>query len=76
MIYTHKGRIIYLRNGGETLKRRDLIKRLEGDGWKFKRSGGNHDIYEKNGFPKIQIPRHTEINEYTAQGILKKAGLK
>lgn len=76
LIYTHKRRIISLRNGDYTLKRRDLIKQLENDGWKFKRSGGNHDIYEKAGFPNIQIPRHTEINEYTAQGILKKARLK
>lgn len=29
------------------MKRRDLIKLLEKNGWTFKRAGGNHDVYVK-----------------------------
>ena len=35
------------------MKRRDLIKLLEANGWYFKREGRNHDIYTngKDGIP-------------------------
>ena len=36
------------------------------------REGANHTIYRING-TKVSIPRHKEINELTAQGILKDA---
>jgi mRNA interferase HicA len=39
-------------------------------GWRFKRHGGKHDIWS-NGDYEIAIPRHKEINEYTAKAILK-----
>ena len=29
------------------MKRRDLIKLLEKNGWEFRRCGGNHDVYTK-----------------------------
>ena len=57
------------------MKRRTLIKKLRNGGWKITR-GGKHDLAthpEKTG--KIPIPRHSEINEYTAKEILKDAGL-
>ena len=57
------------------MKRRDLIKKLEGAGFLFKEHGGNHDTY-KRGSDTEQVPRHTEINEITAKRILKKWGLK
>lgn len=57
------------------LKRRDLIKLLEKNGWYLKRPGSNHDIYT-DGKRIEPIPRHNEINEYTARGIIKKLGLK
>ena len=34
------------------MKRRDLIKLLEKNGWTFKRAGGNHDVYVKGNYPK------------------------
>ena len=58
------------------MKRRDLIKKLLNAGWQIEH-GGNHDLAahpDKSG--KIPIPRHNEINEYTAKGILSDAGLK
>ena len=62
------------------MKRRDLVKELENAGWDLKRHGDEHDIY-KNDKPagrqnEVQVPRHREIKERTANKILKDAGLK
>ena len=59
------------------MKRRDLDKLLKADGWKIT-PGGNHDLATNPNKPgiKIPLPRHKEINEYTARGILEDAGLK
>lgn len=57
------------------MKRRDLIKRLEMNGWWKIREGANHDIYT-NGTQSEPIPRHTEINELLAKAIIKRQGLK
>lgn len=56
------------------MKQRDLIKRFEKAGFKFVRHGGNHDVY-KRGTDEETIPRHSEINEKLARGLLKKWGL-
>ena len=34
-----------MKQRGKAMKRRDLIKLLEKNGWTFLRNGGNHDIY-------------------------------
>ncbi len=57
------------------MKRRDLIQKLEQKGWWLARRGSNHDIYT-NGTQSEPVPRHTEINEHTAKGILSKAGVE
>lgn len=60
------------------MKQADLVKRVrkmakEVDlSFELKREGGNHTIYELGG-KKIVVPRHREINELTAKGILKTA---
>lgn len=51
------------------MKRRDLIKLLEENGWYLKRNGGNHDLYT-DGNRSEPIPRHSEINEKLAQVII------
>ena len=56
------------------MKRRDLIKKLEMNGWWLARHGTNHDVYT-NGEKSEPIPRHTEIKETTAKAILKRQGL-
>ncbi|GAB1475635.1 hypothetical protein MASR2M70_04670 [Bacillota bacterium] len=57
------------------MKRRELIKKLESDGWYLERNGTKHDIYRKGN--KIEmVPRHSEIKELTAKAILKKWGLE
>lgn len=58
------------------MKRRDIDKLLKKAGWIIE-AGGNHDLAthpEKRGI-KISLPRHKVVNEFTAKGILKDAGL-
>jgi mRNA interferase HicA len=54
------------------MKRREFEKRLQMLGWKFCRHGSKHDVWT-NGEYEIAVPRHGEINEYTARAILKEA---
>ena len=56
------------------MKQRDLIKKLEKAGYRFKRPGGNHDIYS-NGIDDVAVPRHKEVKESLARDILRKRGL-
>lgn len=58
------------------MKRRDLVKLLESAGYRIARDDGDHTIYEKPGFRSVQVPRHREVNENTAKGILRAAGLR
>lgn len=58
------------------MKRRDLIKQLECAGYHKARDDGDHTIYAKEGCRPIAVPRHREVNEYTANAILKVAGRK
>ena len=57
------------------MKRRDLIKLLERNGWYLKRKGGHHDIYT-NGVDNEPISRQSEIKEDLAKAIIKRRGLK
>lgn len=57
------------------MKQRDLVKKLNQNGWYLLKHGGEHDIYT-NGIKKVQVPRHKEIKEILAQSILKQAELK
>ncbi|MGB4660714.1 MAG: type II toxin-antitoxin system HicA family toxin [Mobilitalea sp.] len=56
------------------MKRKDLIKLLENNGWYLKRNGGSHDIYT-DGKKSEPIPRHADINERLAKEIIRKHGL-
>lgn len=61
------------------MKRRDLIKLFESNGWWLLRSGANHDIYTDiytNGEKSEPIPRHSEIKEQLAKAIIRRQGLK
>lgn len=57
------------------MKRKDLIKMLERNGWWLQRNGANHDIYT-NGIRSEPIPRHSEIKEQLAKTIIRRQGLK
>jgi mRNA interferase HicA len=52
------------------MKRRDLERALRELGWSLVRHGGRHDVWAK-GERELVVPRHVEINEYTARAILK-----
>ena len=54
------------------MKRRELEKKLSQLGWYFLRHGTCHDVWS-NDVDTEAIPRHSEINEFTARGILKRA---
>ena len=58
------------------MKRRDLVKKLEAVGYHESRNDGGHAIFEKQGACPVQVPNHREINENTANAILKAAGFK
>lgn len=54
------------------MKRRDLLKQLQGFGCILIRHGARHDWY-MNPRTKVSqpVPRHLEINEYLAKHIIK-----
>lgn len=60
------------------MKRRDLLKclrviaRAAGMELIFVREGINHELWEMADV-RLLIPRHREINEYTARAIIKRA---
>lgn len=58
------------------MKRRDLIKKLSAAGYRKDRDTGDHTVYAKPGSRPVPVPRHSEVNEYTAKQILKAAGLE
>ena len=57
------------------MKRRDLIKLLERNGWYLLRNGANHDVYT-NGEAMEPVPRHGEIKELLVKSIIKRHKLK
>ena len=57
------------------MKRKELIRLFEQNGWTLKREGGNHSIFTK-GNKEEPIPRHSEIDEWLAKSIIKKWKLK
>lgn len=56
------------------MKRKDLVKLLEKNGWELERHGANHDVYSK-GAKREPIPRHREIDEMLERAIIKRQGL-
>jgi hypothetical protein len=55
------------------MKRLELLQKLKSQGAVFVRHGARHDVYSQPLTNKeAAIPRHDEINEYTAKAILKK----
>lgn len=60
------------------MKRRDLLQDLRqrakaaGVSFDLVRNGARHDVFGLGGL-MITVPRHREINERTAQGIVRSA---
>ncbi|ALB39982.1 MULTISPECIES: type II toxin-antitoxin system HicA family toxin [unclassified Anabaena] len=57
-----------------SVKRKDLIKYLEENGFYLLREGGNHSIYT-NDIKTIPVKRHRAIDHITANAICKQADL-
>lgn len=57
------------------MKRGELLKLFKEAGWYFLRNGANHEIYT-DGKNQEAIPRHPDIKENLARGLIKKWGLK
>jgi len=58
-----------------SIKRRDLIRLLERNGFQLIREGGKHSIYS-NGRKIVPVKRHRTLDRITANEICKQAGLK
>ncbi|MBW2011667.1 MAG: type II toxin-antitoxin system HicA family toxin [Deltaproteobacteria bacterium] len=58
-----------------SVKRRDLIRYLEKQGFHLLREGSNHSIYS-DGFKAIPVKRHKQFDRITANELCKQAGLK
>lgn len=58
-----------------SVKRRDLVKYLEENGFSFLREGANHTIYT-NKEKTIPVKRHRTFDRITANELCKQAGLK
>jgi len=54
------------------MKKKTLTKRLRELGWWKYGEGGSHEKWT-NGEQKTVVTRHAEINEYTAEAIVKTA---
>ena len=58
------------------MKRRDLLARIRDAAtgaeieWVMIRQGANHEVWSCGG-QRVTVPRHREINEYTAESILR-----
>jgi len=57
-----------------SVKRRDLIKYLQDNGFYLLREGANHSIYT-NGDKTIPVKRHRNFDRITANELCKQAGL-
>jgi mRNA interferase HicA len=57
-----------------SVKRRDLIRYLEANGFYLLREGSNHTIYT-NDLKTIPVKRHKLFDRITANEICKQAGL-
>ena len=64
-----------IRTERRDMKRRDLIEKMERAGFRLLRNGHDHDVYSRGSDIEL-VPRHREINEKLAKGIIKKWGLK
>ena len=58
-----------------SVKRRDIIKYLEKNGFSLYREGGNHSIYINKYGVRVPVGRHSTFDRYKANDICKEAGI-
>ena len=59
-----------------SVKRRDIIKYLEKNGFFFLREGGKHAIYVNGKGLVVPVKRHKTFNRFSANKICKEAFLE
>ena len=57
-----------------SVKRRDLVKYFEANGFYLLREGDKHSIYT-NGVKIVPVKRHRTLDRITANELCKQAGL-
>ena len=57
-----------------SVKRRELVKYLEANGFHLVREGSKHSVYT-NGTKIIPVKRHRSLDRITANELCKQAGL-
>jgi len=57
-----------------SVKRRDLIRHLQANGFRLLREGGSHSIYT-NDVKVVPVKRHKQFDRITANEICKQAGV-
>jgi len=58
-----------------SVKRRELVRYLEKNGFYLLREGSNHSIYT-NDIKVIPVKRHKQLDRITANEICKQAGVQ
>jgi len=58
-----------------SVKRRELVRYLEENGFRLLREGARHSIYT-NGVKTIPVKRHRVLDRITANELCKQAGLE
>ena len=58
-----------------SVKRRDLVRHLEQNGFYLLREGANHSIYT-NGNKVIPVKRHKQLDRITANEICKQGSIQ
>ena len=59
----------------KSLRPRQVVTALGGDGWTVARRTGSHIILTKPGHRPITVPDHTTIKTGTLRAIIRQAGL-
>ncbi len=66
---------------GDSVTYRELLKKIEADGWKWNRTKGSHEVYYHPAKPGLLVvpgggKNSSDVPKGTLESILKQAGLK
>lgn len=59
-----------------SVKRRDIIRHLEKNGFFLKRQGGNHSVYTNKDGINVPVGRHSTFTRYEANDMCKQANIQ
>lgn len=57
-----------------SVKRKDIVRPPEANGFQLIREGGNHSVYS-NGEKMVPVKRHNQFDRITANELCKQAGI-